>query len=290
MAKKRIGITIGDPAGIGPEIISKSLADPACPQDVEWVLFGDLDCAAQYCAKPDKASAGIAFEALKASLQQLRSGGIDAVVTAPISKYNMSQVGFTWPGQTEFFAEGLGVQDYAMCLSGNNLKVVLASIHEPLLQACRGLNRAAIERVSRLMLDYLQRLGCAVPRLAVLGLNPHAGENGNIGREELEIIAPAIEALQQHYGASARISGPHVPDAIFREALQGHYDGVVAMYHDQGLIPLKMVDFDNAVNITLGLPRPRLSPDHGTAYQLAGRGVASHSSMLSAMQLAVKIS
>lgn len=290
MAKKRIGITIGDPAGIGPEIIAKSLAHADCPQDVEWVIFGDLACAGQYCGKPDKASARIAFQALVDALAQLRSAEIDAVVTAPVSKFNLSQVGFGWPGQTEFFAEGMGVEDYAMCLSGNNLKVVLASIHAPLRQACSDLSQVGIERVSALMIDYLQRLGHACPRLAVLGLNPHAGENGNIGREELEIIAPAIAALQQQYGASARISGPHVPDAIFRDALQGHYDGLVAMYHDQGLIPLKMVDFDNAVNITLGLPRPRLSPDHGTAYHLAGRDIASFSSMLSAMQLAVKIS
>jgi len=208
-------------------------------------------------------------------------------VTGPVSKEGLQSVGFDFPGQTEFFATELGVEDFGMLLTGDHLTVGLATIHEPISKVPELLTEERILRIGRLTADFLIRRGRTHPKIAVAGLNPHAGEHGAFGDEETRIIGPAIHALNQD--GIARFTGPAVPDAIFRDAARGDYDAVIAMYHDQGLIPLKILDFDNAVNVTLGLPKPRTSPDHGTAFGIAGKGIADPSSMISAIRLACEL-
>ena len=178
----------------------------------------------------------------------------------------------------------MGVSNYGMLLTGNTLSVGLATIHEPLAKVPELLTREGIVRIGLLTAAFLTKRGLPHPRIAVAGLNPHAGEDGAFGDEEARLIRPAIEQLNRHHPGI--FSGPGVPDAIFREAARGAYDAVIAMYHDQGLIPLKLLDFDTAVNVTLGLPNPRTSPDHGTAFAIAGKGQANPSSMIAAIRLA----
>ncbi|RYD34957.1 MAG: 4-hydroxythreonine-4-phosphate dehydrogenase PdxA, partial [Verrucomicrobiaceae bacterium] len=199
----------------------------------------------------------------------------------------LQSVGFTFPGQTEFFADAFGVEDFGMLLTGERLTVGLATIHEPLRAVPTLLTPEKIIRISRLTAAFLSRRGIIRPRIALAGLNPHAGENGAFGDEERTIISPALDILRAD--GNATYTGPAVPDAIFREAALGAHDAVIAMYHDQGLIPLKLLDFDTAVNVTLGLPKPRTSPDHGTAYGIAGRDIADPSSMIAAIRLACEL-
>jgi 4-hydroxythreonine-4-phosphate dehydrogenase len=285
MKRPLILITPGDPAGIGPEIIAKALASPELPQHCDYLLLPYDDTSTQ--GKPDAASARIALDALEEAARRLREGTADAVVTGPVSKEGLQAIGFPYPGQTEFFCDRLGASDVTMCLTGDHLTVALVTIHIPLADVAGSLSQASIVQSGTHLAAYMRKRLRRSPRIAVCGLNPHAGENGAFGREEIEIIAPAIEQLQA-LGIGA-FSGPHVPDAIFRDAARGDYDAVLCMYHDQGLIPLKLLDFDNAVNITLGLPRPRLSPDHGTAFAIAGKNIAHHSSMLRALQRAAEM-
>lgn len=285
MKRPLILITPGDPAGIGPEIIAKALASADLPSNC------DFEClpypAGSMMGHPDNQSARIALDCLEEAASRLNEGTADAVVTGPVSKESLQAIGFPYPGQTEFFCDRLGAADVTMCLSGDHLTVALVTIHIPLADVARTLNVDSIVTSGTHLARFMkQRLG-RQPRIAVCGLNPHAGENGAFGREEIEIIAPAIHAMQAT--GIAEFSGPHVPDAIFRDAVRGLHDAVLCMYHDQGLIPLKLLDFDNAVNITLGLPRPRLSPDHGTAFAIAGKNIADHSSILRAMQRAAEM-
>ena len=285
MKKPLILITPGDPAGIGPEIIAKALASPDLPQHCDYELLDYPHIAT--LGKPDAASARIALDALEEAARRLNEGSADAVVTGPVSKETLQAIGFPYPGQTEFFSERLGASRTTMCLTGDHLTVALATIHIPLAEVASQLSSAGIINCGILLAHYMQQRLGRNPRIAVCGLNPHAGEQGAFGREEIEIIAPAIAQLQGL--GLAEFSGPHVPDAIFRDAAHGRYDAVLCMYHDQGLIPLKLLDFDNAVNITLGLPRPRLSPDHGTAFSIAGKNLANPSSMLRALQRAAEM-
>ena len=213
---------------------------------------------------------------------------VDALVTAPVCKKNLQQVGFDFPGQTEFVADRLGVDSVAMCMTGVNLTVGLVTIHEAVADVPELLSQDEIERTGALLIDFCVKKGVAKPRVAVLGLNPHAGEQGLFGNEEQTMIVPAIEALQLRC-PDAVVSGPHSADTLFYQACQGDYDAVLCMYHDQGLIPFKLVDFEEGVNVTLGLPSPRTSPDHGTAFDIAGTGVANPSSMLAAISLAHKL-
>ena len=282
----RILITPGDPAGIGPEVIHKALADSRLPTNCRFETI-PYDPSKIILGEPSRASAQIAVDALEYAAQQLRDGLADAVVTGPVAKEQLQAIGFAFPGQTEFFTDRLGATSTAMCLTGKHLTVALVTIHIPLAEVAGSLTVAEIVRTGKLLADYLISRGIAAPRIAVCGLNPHAGENGAFGREEIELISPAIAELNRD--SLVKYSGPHVPDAIFRDAADQKYDAVLCMYHDQGLIPLKLLDFDNAVNITLGLPRPRLSPDHGTAFSLAGKNLANPSSMLRALQLAAEI-
>ena len=279
-----IGYTLGDQAGIGPEIIAKAL--PQLPPGAEYRLIGKEIAATP--GRPDESTARAALEHLELAAEALRSGGIDAVVTAPVCKEGLHAVGFRFPGQTEFFASRLGVgENYAMCLTGRHLTVALGTIHEALSRVPRMLTAAELVRIGTLLADFLQRTGHAAPRIAVAALNPHAGEGGAFGREEIDTISPAVRQLQAALPACS-ITGPCVPDCVYRDAVEGLYDAVLCPYHDQGLIPLKLVDFDNAVNVTLGLPRLRVSPDHGTAFNIAGKGIANPSSTVCAFELALK--
>ncbi len=286
MAGRKILITLGDPAGIGPEVIQTALASPDLPEGFDFEVVGNA--AEGTPGRPDERSARESLRALEAAAERwTRDPDVAAIVTGPVSKAQLERVGFRHPGQTEFFAETSGTRDFAMCLSGERLTVGLATIHIPYSEVTSQLTGDEIVRVGRLLADFARLRTAREPVIAIAGLNPHAGEGGKFGREEIDLIAPAIAELSATDDAT--FIGPCVPDAVFRDAAQGRYDAVLAMYHDQGLIPLKLIDFDTAVNLTLGLPKPRTSPDHGTAFDIAGKGVASHLSMLAAIRLAARL-
>ena len=260
-------IVYGDPvAGIGDlgvRVLGDGLGDGAVP------------------GAPDERSGAAQVGYLEAAAAAAARGELAAIVTAPISKTWAKRAGFAFPGHTEMLAARLGARDVVMMFAGPRLKVALATIHIPLAQVAATLTTDGLRRTIALVLASLRRdFGIAQPRLGVVGLNPHAGEGGLLGTEERDLIAPAL-------GDAAL--GPLVPDAAFRDALAGKYDALVAMYHDQGLIPVKLVDFDEAVNVTLGLPIVRTSPDHGTAYDIAGKGLARSISMQRALGLAFEM-
>jgi 4-hydroxythreonine-4-phosphate dehydrogenase len=283
-----IGITLGDAAGIGPEIITAALASGRLPPEFEYRIIGEIGPAQAGFPSPDTARAAQA--ALEESARMALTGEIDAVVTGPIHKARMHAIGFEFPGQTEFFAARADVKNFAMLLTGGALTVALVTAHIPLRRVAETLNRSEIVRVGLLLEDFLlRRLGRA-PRIAVAGLNPHAGESGALGGEEIEIIAPAVADLARAGSGESSFTGPLSPDTVFHRATLGEFDGVLCMYHDQGLIPLKLHAFDEGVNVTLGLPFPRTSPDHGTAFEIAGCGVARPDSMIAAIRLAAALS
>jgi 4-hydroxythreonine-4-phosphate dehydrogenase len=285
---KRIGITLGDPAGIGPEIIRTALTSGKLPA-ADYRVLGET--AGHSAGKPTRASASDARAALEEAARLALSREVDAIVTGPIHKANIYEVGFQFPGQTEFFAARCGVENFAMLLTGGRLTVALVTTHIPLTAVAQNLRSSEIVRVGLLLADFIARRGMA--RIAVAGLNPHAGEGGALGREEIEIISPAIEELNQtstrRCQKPAVFSGPFPPDTIFHRSVEGEFDAVLCMYHDQGLIPFKLHAFHEGVNVTLGLPFPRTSPDHGTAFAIAGRGTARAESMIAAIRLAVEL-
>jgi 4-hydroxythreonine-4-phosphate dehydrogenase len=283
----RVGITLGDQAGIGPEIVRAALASGRLPSEAQYSVVGPpIDCS---LGQPTEETARVAFDALEEATRLALRGGLDAVVTAPIHKARMYEIGFKFPGQTEFFAERCGVHDFAMLLTGGKLTVALVTVHLPLRDVAVALTSPEIVRVGLLLRDFLRRRGAGRPRIAVAGLNPHAGESGSIGHEETETIAPAVAELQRLCGSHAVVAGPFSPDTIFYHAAKGDWDGVLCMYHDQGLIPLKLHAFHEGVNVTLGLPFPRTSPDHGTAFEIAGKNIARADSMIAAINLAVEL-
>jgi len=282
-ARRVLGVTVGDPAGVGPEIVRACLADTELPQGIEYRVIGASEGFA--AGKPDAASARASWDALKEAAKLLESGQIGGVVTGPVSKEGLHAAGFPFPGQTDFFAARSGTDNFAMCLTGGPLTVGLVTIHVPLREVPRLVRGGEIVRTGKLLADFVRRRLGRAPRIAVAGLNPHAGENGIFGNEDKEIIAPAVEELARE----GQFTGPHAPDTVFHRAVQGEFDAVLCMYHDQGLIPLKLVAFDQGVNVTLGLPYPRTSPDHGTAFDIAGKGRATHSSMMAAIKLAAEL-
>ena len=284
MHRPVIGYTLGDQAGIGPEIMRAALAAMTGEQ-AEFRPMGPAINATPGC--PTRETAQAALEQLEHAAAALKEGRIDAVVTAPVCKENLHSVGFHFPGQTEFFADRLSVPDFAMCLTGQRLTVALGTIHTALADVPRLLTTAELVRIGSLLADFVRRTsGKATPHIAVAGLNPHNGENGAFGDEEARIIAPAVQQLNAAL-PWASFTGPCVPDCVYRDAALGHFDAILAPYHDQALIPLKLLDFDNAVNVTLGLPRYRTSPDHGTAFGIAGKGIANPASTIRAFQLAL---
>ena len=304
----RIGITLGDPAGIGPEIVAATLAAAPAEWRARVVVYGDrgpLERGARaigvtlpavevigegtgeaaVAGTPSDAAGAAQVGYLEAAVAAAARGELCAIVTAPISKTWARRAGFAFSGHTEMLAARLGARDVVMMFAGPRLKVALATIHVPLAEVAGALTTARVRTTIEMVAASLQRdFAIARPRIGVVGLNPHAGEGGLLGVEEQDVIAPALAPL-----GDAQLSGPLVPDAAFRAALDGAYDAMVAMYHDQGLIPVKLVDFDESVNMTLGLPIVRTSPDHGTAYDIAGRGTARAVSMQRALALAVEI-
>jgi 4-hydroxythreonine-4-phosphate dehydrogenase len=285
----RIGITLGDPAGIGPEIARAALESGKLANDVDYKIIGQV--GAEDAGTPSPDSARAAFAAVEDAASLANSGGIDAIVTGPIHKARMAEVGFEFPGQTEFFASRSGTTNYAMLLTGGTITVALVTTHVPLRDVPDLLKTSEIVRVGKLLDNFLRRRGKGVPRVAVAGLNPHAGESGKIGREEIEIIAPAVHELQSAIGnqQSAIFEGPISPDTLFFHLANEKWDAALCMYHDQGLIPLKLHAFHSGVNVTLGLPFPRTSPDHGTAFDIAGKGIARPDSMIAAINLAAEL-
>ena len=285
--RTRIGITLGDPAGIGPEVVRAALGSERISAQADYQIVGEsVDCSP---GEPSPATARSALAALEEAVALAQRGEIDAVVTGPIHKARMYEVGFAFPGQTEFFAARYGVENYAMLLTGGALTVALVTTHLPLSAVSASLRVSEIVRVGHLLAAFLRRRSRRCPRIAVAGLNPHAGESGTIGREEIETVAPAVAELSRTLANEAVVVGPISPDAVFQQAVAGEWDGVICMYHDQGLIPLKLHAFAEGVNVTLGLPVPRTSPDHGTAFEIAGQGIARPESMIAAINLAVEL-
>jgi 4-hydroxythreonine-4-phosphate dehydrogenase len=283
-----IGITLGDCAGIGPEIVDLALASDRVPKSAEYKIIGKYPGSRP--GNPTAETARAAAAALEEAVTLARRGELDAIVTGPVHKARMYEVGFKFPGQTEFFAERCSVKNFAMCMTGGKITVALVTAHLPLRNVASALKQADIVRVGLLLATFLHSRSVRSPRIAVAGLNPHAGESGKLGREEIEVISPAVSELQSRIeNGKSRIVGPVSPDTIFHRAIEGEFDAVLCMYHDQGLIPLKLHAFHEGVNVTLGLPFPRTSPDHGTAFEIAGKGIARADSMIAAIDLAVEL-
>ncbi len=331
MARYRpiIGITMGDPVGIGPEIIIKAWQDSVLHEMCRPIIFGDrhwlqramgavgrrlslniIDNTAGERVSEALFQPGVAdliplsrlgetsgdwgipsrdtgramMAYVSAAIDMALDGRIDAMVTCPINKKAMQTAGIDFPGHTEFLAQKTGAGKIGMMLAGDRLRVVLATIHMPLRAVPEQLSTSKLLDIIDLTDHALRvRFGIAKPRIAVAGLNPHAGEGGIFGDEEHRVISPAISSA---LAAGVDISGPHAPDTVFYHAMSGGYDAVICMYHDQGLIPFKMIHFKDGVNTTLGLPIIRTSVDHGTAYDIAGTGQADAGSLLAAVRMA----
>jgi 4-hydroxythreonine-4-phosphate dehydrogenase len=318
---------MGDPAGIGPEVVLKAAAEEEVRAVCRPVIIGDaqllahnartldLQCGYEIVRRderlPDEISEPLIFHLdnikghvepgiesgaagkaaagyIEAAVELCAAGSIDAIATAPINKRALYLGGYTFPGHTEFLAYLTGSDDYAMGFVGANLRVVLVSTHVPLSEAIRLVRRERVEKRIRLADRELQRWGIERPRIAVAALNPHGAEGGLFGMEEASEIAPAVESCRAVDGINVR--GPFSADTVFLRASRGEFDVVVACYHDQAMIPVKCLSFGEAVNVTLGLPFIRTSVDHGTAFDIAGKGIAEHSSMVAAIKLAAELS
>lgn len=311
---RRVLITSGDPAGIGPEVTARALVPI---EGVELVAVGSrniferlhqklgipvpdglLDIDARISGRPEDVQPGVrsavAAEIQRASfltaLDEIDAGRADAVVTAPWTKSLMPLIGEATVGHTEILAERFGAKNHVMMLAGPRLRVSLVTTHVSIRNVPDKITRPRIEAVTRTTIADLERLfGIQQPRVAVLGLNPHAGENGEMGREEIDVIAPAVEALKREFEGRATVDGPFPADTLFARfsGTGAPFDAVICMYHDQGLIPLKALHFGQAINVTLGLPILRTSVDHGSAYDIAWQGHADVSSMRYAIESAV---
>jgi 4-hydroxythreonine-4-phosphate dehydrogenase len=299
MSRLPLAITCGDPAGVGPELVADWLqAHPS--QAAEIVPIGPADWIARLGqglavgpadfitrpGQPDETGQLIALEAMELAARGTTGGRFAAVVTGPVNMKGLAGVGYPFPGQTEFFAARWGGEP-VMAFAGGRLTVGLVTWHVPLAEVPRRLDAAALRRTILALVDLRGKLGDARPRIAVCGLNPHAGEGGLLGQEDEAIIRPVVAALRAEGHA---VSGPWPGDTVFHRQLQGEFDAVAAIYHDQGLAPLKTVDFATAANLSLGLRHVRTSPDHGTAYELAGQGKADRGSFDSAVRLARRLS
>ncbi len=289
IARPRIGVTVGDPAGIGPEIACKAAADAGLASTCDLVLYGPSEEAevSRFARGRVSADAGrAAYDAIVSATADAMAGRIDAIATAPINKEAFAAAGLPWRGHTDLLAQLTGSARVAMMFYAESLRVVLATVHIALAEVPRTLTREVLEGTIDLASRELPRFGIRSPRLALAGLNPHAGEHGVIGREDDDVLAPAVAALRSR---GVLVDGPFPADTVFLRAMRGEFDAVVACYHDQGLIPIKLVAFGQAVNVTLGLPIIRTSVDHGTAFDIAGKGTADPSSMIEAIKLAVRL-
>ena len=284
--KPRVAITVGDPAGIGPEIAAKAAGDPRVVEACDPLIYAP-PASATFVPGVLSGDAGrAAYDVIVRAVADAQRGAVAAIATAPVNKEAFRLAGLPWSGHTDLLAHLTGARDVAMMFYSEALRVVLATIHIPLADVPRALTAASLEATIRLTACELPRFGIMKPRIAVAGLNPHAGEHGLFGREEETAIAPAIAACRAQ---DIDVSGPFPGDTVFVRARRGEFDVVVACYHDQGLIPVKLVAFGQAVNVTLGLPIVRTSVDHGTAFDIAGKGVADPASMIAAVLLAARL-
>jgi 4-phospho-D-threonate 3-dehydrogenase / 4-phospho-D-erythronate 3-dehydrogenase len=321
-----LAITMGDPSGVGPEITLRALADAEVyewcrpvvlgdtrilaraaeavgsaatlrvvetvgdaafePGIVDVLDLGNADPGACPWGEISAASGRAAVEYVIEGAALAMRGDVDGIVTAPLNKAAMAQAGFHWAGHTELLAEQTGSGNVTMMLTGNGLRIVHVSTHVSLREAIARVTHERVCSVAWLAHEAVRALGVERPRIAVAGLNPHAGEGGMFGDEEINIIAPAVADLR---ASGMEVSGPTPPDTVFWRARNGEFDAVVAMYHDQGHIPMKLFGFDEGVNISIGLPIIRTSVDHGTAFDIAGRGVARHASMVEALRVAAQM-
>lgn len=308
-----VGITMGDAAGIGPEVVLKALAELLPGAEFNCKIIGDAACLGRVADLlgltgvlsavevvdldnlPEKFEIGIdsavtgqaSAEYIVKAVELWRSGSIDAISTAPISKKAIALGGYDFPGHTEFLAKLTDTQEFAMSFFADRLRVVLLSTHLSLRDAIDLVKTGALAKLIKFSDKQLERLLGRKVRLAIAGLNPHASEGGKFGREEIDEIIPAVEACR---GEGIDISGPFSPDTIFLRCSKGEFDAVIALYHDQATIPVKSISFNSGVNVTLGLPLIRTSVDHGTAFEIAGKGVAESSSMAAAINLAAELS
>ena len=277
---------MGDPAGIGPEVATRAAADPRVLSACDPRLYG-RDRAASFEPGVLSAEAGrAAFETIVSAVDDARQGLVDAIATGPVNKQAFRLAGLPWAGHTDLLAHLTGAPEVAMLFYSEPLRVVLATVHVALADVPRVLTQASLEATIALTARELPRFGIERPRIAVAGLNPHAGEHGLFGREEETVIAPAIARSCER---GITVSGPFPADTLFVRARRGEFDVVIACYHDQGLIPVKLAAFGHAVNVTLGLPIVRTSVDHGTAFDIAGKGVADPESMVAAVLLAARL-
>ena len=287
--RPRIGLTVGDPAGIGPEIALKAAQDSRVAAACEPILYGpssDRDLRPYRPGELSAAAAQAAHEAIVRVVCDARAGRLDAIATAPLNKGAFAKAGFPWLGHTDLLAHLTGARRVAMMFYSDPLRVVLATVHLPLTEVSSALTVGRVEATIELAAHELPRFGHTSPRLALAGLNPHAGERGLIGGEDDKVLAPAVASSCAH---GINVVGPLPADTAFVRAVRGEFDAVIACYHDQGLIPIKLLAFGKAVNVTLGLPIIRTSVDHGTAFDIAGQGVADPSSMVEAVLLAARL-
>jgi 4-hydroxythreonine-4-phosphate dehydrogenase len=282
----RIALTVGDPAGIGPEIAAKAAADPRVRAACDPILYAPQDAGAFQPGVLAARAGRAAYDVIVRAVNDARAGRVDAVATAPVNKEAFRLAGLQWSGHTDLLAHLTGAPQVAMMFYSDVLRVVLATVHIALADVPRAITRASMAATIRLVARELPRFGFAAPRIAVAGLNPHAGEHGLFGREEEDTIAPAIADCRAD---GLDVVGPLPGDTVFVRATRGEFDVVVACYHDQGLIPVKLLAFGQAVNVTIGLPIIRTSVDHGTAFDIAGRGVADAGSMVAAVLLAARL-
>jgi len=284
--KPRIAITVGDPAGIGPEIARKAADDARVREVCDPVLYGPPPGHTFTMGQLSADAGRAAFDAVCAAVRDAQAGTVHAVATAPVNKLAFSRAGLPWKGHTDLLAHLTGSPRVAMMFWSEPLKVVLATIHVPLASVPAALTRDVLDGIVDLTAAALPRFGVPHPRLALAGLNPHAGEDGLLGTEDEQVLRPAVAAARAR-GIS--LEGPFPADTLFVRAARGEFDAVIACYHDQGLIPVKLLAFGRAVNVTLGLPIVRTSVDHGTAFDIAGKGIADPSSMVEAVLLAARL-
>lgn len=284
--KPRIAITAGDPAGIGPEIAARAAQDSRVLAVCDPLVFSAA-ASEPFAVGAASAVAGrAAYDTLVRAVEAARAGHVDAITTAPINKLAFSLAGLHWKGHTDLLAHLCGVSRVAMMFHAPQLNVVLATVHVPLRDVPALLDRVLVEEMLALTAESMPLFGFATPRIAVAGLNPHAGEDGVLGTEDRDVLAPAIRSARAR---GIDVAGPIPGDTVFVRASRGEFDVVLACYHDQGLIPVKLLAFGQAVNVTLGLPIIRTSVDHGTAFDIAGRGVADAGSMIEAVLLAARL-
>ncbi len=282
----RIALTVGDPAGVGPELVERARREPAVLDVCEPIVYGPPDGAVFTPGVLSAAAGRAAYDVLLRAVDDAMAGRVDAVATAPVNKEAWALAGLPWRGHTDLLAHLTGARRVAMMFYSRPLRVVLATVHVALGEVPRLITRDGLADLIRLTAAELPRFGFPHPRLALAGLNPHAGEHGVIGTEDEAVLRPAVEDCRAE---GILVDGPFPADTLFVRAMRGEFDAVVACYHDQGLVPVKMAAFGQAVNVTLGLPIIRTSVDHGTAFDIAGTGTADPGSLVEAILLAARL-